>query len=76
MLFGLGDDKVELDLLSEQQVREREGVQRRLAHLRQRLDMTGMWFLLEIFTFSNGQRARTPPVRPPIVFFNSPGIWG
>lgn len=28
MLFGLGDDKVELDLLSEQQVREREGVQR------------------------------------------------
>lgn len=28
MLFGLGDDKVELDLFSQQQVREREGVQR------------------------------------------------
>lgn len=41
MLLGLGDYEVELDLLPEQQVREGEGVQRRLAHLCQGLDVTG-----------------------------------
>lgn len=44
MLFGLGDDEVELDLFSQQQVREREGVQRWLAHLWQRRDRTRRCF--------------------------------